>query len=64
MSNDLVNFISSVGFPIVMCVYLTFTVNKTLEDVRNTLNANTLVIKELSNKINTENWLACLLAPW
>lgn len=51
MSNDLVNFISSVGFPIVMCVYLTFTVNKTLEDVRNTLNANTLVIKELSNKI-------------
>ncbi len=55
MSNDLVNFISNVGFPIVMCVYLTATVNKTLEDVRNTLNANTLVIKELSNKINTEN---------
>lgn len=51
MSNDLVNFISSVGFPIVMCVYLTFTVNKTLEDVRNTLNANTLVIKELSDKM-------------
>lgn len=51
MSTDLVNFISSVGFPIVMCVYLTVTVNKTLEDVRNTLSANTLVIKELSNKI-------------
>lgn len=51
MNTDLVNFISSVGFPIVMCVYLTFTVNKTLEDVRNTLNANTLIIKELSNKI-------------
>lgn len=51
MSNDLVNFISSVGFPIVMCGYLTVTVNKTLEDVKNTLNANTLVIKELSDKI-------------
>lgn len=51
MSNDLVNFISSVGFPIVMCVYLTFTVNKTLEDVRNTLNANTRVIKRIINKI-------------
>lgn len=54
MSNDLVNFISSVGFPIVMCGYLTVTVNKTLEDVKNTLNANTLVLKELSNKINTK----------
>lgn len=51
MSNDLVNFISSVGFPIVMCGYLTVTVNKTLEDVKNTLNANTLVIKELSDKM-------------
>lgn len=52
MNTDLVNFISSVGFPIVMCGYLTVTVNKTLEDVKNTLNANTLVIKELSNKMN------------
>ena len=51
MSSDLVNFISSVGFPIVMCGYLTVTVNKTLEDVKNTLSANTLVIKELSDKI-------------
>ena len=51
MSNDLVNFISSVGFPIVMCVYLTFTVNKTLEDVRNTLSANTHVIKKILKKI-------------
>lgn len=51
MNTDLVNFISSVGFPIVMCGYLTFTVNKTLEDVKNTLNANTLVIKELSDKM-------------
>lgn len=51
MNTDLVNFISSVGFPIVMCGYLTFTVNKTLEDVKNTLNANTLVIKGLSDKM-------------
>lgn len=51
MNTDLVNFISSVGFPIVMCGYLTVTVNKTLEDVKNTLNANTLVIKELSDKM-------------
>lgn len=51
MNSDLVNFISSVGFPIVMCGYLTVTVNKTLEDVKNTLNANTLVIKELSDKM-------------
>lgn len=47
MSNDLVNFISSVGLPIVTCVYLTFTVNKTLKDVRNTLNAHTLLIKKI-----------------
>lgn len=51
MSNNLINFISSVGFPIAMCVYLTFTVNKTLEDVRNTLSANTHVIKKILKKI-------------
>lgn len=49
--NEIINLISGVGFPIAMCVYLTFTVNKTLEDVRNTLNANTHVIKKILNKI-------------
>lgn len=45
------NLISSVGLSIVMCVYLIFTVDKILEDVRNTLNAITRVIKKLSNKM-------------
>lgn len=49
--NEFVNIISSVGFPIAMCIYLTITMNKTLESVKESINNNTLVVKELSNEI-------------
>lgn len=55
MSNVLVNFISSVGLSIVICIYLSFTVDKTLKYVRNTLGAITRVIKIIINKIEGGN---------
>lgn len=51
MINELINLISSVGFPIAMCTYLTVTVNKTLESVRDSLNQNTSILKELATKM-------------
>lgn len=55
MSNVLVNFISNVGLSIVICIYLSFIVDKTLKYVRNTLGAITRVIKIIVNKIEGGN---------
>lgn len=55
MSNVLVNFISSVGLAIVICLYLSVTVDKTLKYVRNTLIAITRVMKIIINKIEGGN---------
>ena len=46
-SNELVQAISSVGFPIVMCGCLMYYINNTLENVRKTMNDLESVILEL-----------------
>ena len=45
--NELVQAISTVGFPIVMCGCLMYYINNTLENVRNTMNDLESVILEL-----------------
>ena len=46
-NNELVQAISTVGFPIVMCGCLMYYINNTLENVRNTMNDLESVILEL-----------------
>lgn len=45
--NDIVQLITSVGFPIVACVYLAYTNNTTIDKFRESLDANTDLIQEL-----------------
>ena len=45
--NELVQAISTVGFPIVMCGCLMYYINNTLENVRKTMNDLESVILEL-----------------
>ena len=51
----LIQLISSVGFPIAMCVYMTYTLNKQTElhkqeidELRQAIENNTLALNELS----------------
>lgn len=46
--NDIVQLISSVGFPIVACVYLAYTNNATLDKFRESLDANTDLLQQLT----------------
>ena len=47
--------IGSVGFPIVCCIYLINTNNKTIEELRKTIENNTEVIIRLSSKLGADN---------
>ena len=53
--DTLIQLISSVGFPIAMCVYMTYTLNKQTEvhkqeidELRTAINNNTQALNELS----------------
>ena len=46
-SNEIIQAISTVGFPIVMCGCLMYYINNTLENVRKTMNDLESVILEL-----------------
>lgn len=59
-ANDIVNLISSVGFPIVMCgalIYYIINVNKknddTIKGLSDTINQNSKVLTELTTLIKT-----------
>lgn len=59
-ANDIVNLISTVGFPIVMCgvlLYYIMTINKKNEDtikgLSDTINQNSKVLTELTTLIKT-----------
>ena len=43
----IISAITTVGFPIVMCVWLYITQNKQIVELRKTIENNTLVIQEL-----------------
>lgn len=57
MSADVVNAIltgiSTVGFPIVMCLIIFYQNEKTIETLKTTIDNNTNIIKELITKIDT-----------
>lgn len=57
MSVDAVNAIltgiSTVGFPIVMCLIIFYQNEKTIETLKTTIDNNTSIIKELIAKIDT-----------
>lgn len=59
-TNDIVNLISTVGFPIVMCgvlLYYIMTINKknddTIKGLSDTINQNSKVLTELTTLIKT-----------
>lgn len=59
-ANDIVNLISSVGFPIVMCgalIYYIININKKNDDtimgLSDTINQNSKVLTELTTLIKT-----------
>lgn len=57
MSADVVNAIltgiSTVGFPIVMCLIIFYQNEKTIETLKTTIDNNTSIIKEFITKIDT-----------
>ena len=57
MSADVVNAIltgvSTVGFPIVMCLIIFYQNEKTIDTLKTTIDNNTSIIKELITKIDT-----------
>lgn len=57
MSTDVVNTIltgiSTVGFPIVMCLIIFYQNEKTIETLKTTIDNNTSIIKALVTKIDT-----------
>ncbi len=45
--NEILNAISSVGFPIAMCVYMIYGNNKTIKELSDTIDSNTTVMKQI-----------------
>ena len=52
--NELVQAISSVGFPIVMCCCLMYYINSTLENVRKTMTELNSAILELKGVLEND----------
>ena len=52
--NDIVQAISTVGFPIVMCGCLMYYINSTLENVRKTMSDLTSAILELKGVLDND----------
>ena len=61
MLNDMVTIVSSLGFPIAMCLILCYYVNKINEshkaeskEFADALNNNTIVLQKLCDKLDVE----------
>lgn len=52
--NEVVQAISTVGFPIVMCGCLMYYINSTLENVRKTMSELTTAILELKGVLDND----------
>lgn len=57
--NTITSFVSTVGFPIAMCVYMTYTLQKQTEthkqeidELRNTIENNTIAITKLVENLS------------
>lgn len=53
--DNIVQLISSVGFPIVCCVALGYFIVNELKELRTAINNNTLVIQKLLDKLNKDD---------
>lgn len=51
---DIVQVISTVGFPIVCCVALGYFIVNELKELRTAINNNTLVIQKLLDKLDAD----------
>ncbi|MEE3350526.1 MAG: hypothetical protein VZR09_10885 [Candidatus Gastranaerophilaceae bacterium] len=51
--NAILTGISTVGFPIVMCLIIFYQNEKTIDTLKTTIDNNTSIIKELIAKIDT-----------
>lgn len=51
--NAILTGISTVGFPIVMCLIIFYQNEKTIDTLKTTIDNNTSIIKELITKIDT-----------
>lgn len=51
--NTILTGISTVGFPIVMCLIIFYQNEKTIETLKTTIDNNTSIIKEFIVKIDT-----------
>lgn len=51
--NAILTGISTVGFPIVMCLIIFYQNEKTIDALKTTIDNNTSIIKELIAKIDT-----------
>lgn len=53
--DNIVQLISTVGFPIVCCVALGYFIVNELKELRTAINNNTLVIQKLLDKLNKDD---------
>lgn len=53
-SNTVVTLISSVGFPIVACMFLAWFVFKVVEDLRKTVEHNTNIMEKILTKLDMD----------
>ena len=52
--DEITNFISSIGFPITMCIYMVMYNNKTIEKLSNTIAQNTIVLEKILTKLGDD----------
>lgn len=52
--NEIVNVISSMGFPIVACIYMYKYINTTVKELTNVINDNTKILIKLSERLENE----------
>lgn len=53
--NAIMQAVGSVGFPIVCCIYLIYTMQAELKELRDTIANNTLVIQRLCDKLGGDS---------
>ena len=50
--NTIVTLIGSLGFPIACCIALFYFINKTMKELKASMDANTLMLTTLVNKLD------------
>ena len=53
--NTIVTLIGSLGFPIACCIALFYLINKTMKELKASMDANTLMLTTLVNKLDGMN---------